>query len=220
MSFPRFKPVGGQALLVELAKALSDDINRQIVALDRAILAQDIPGVTEVVPALVNLLILFDPLVTDHNAIEQAVAALLPLGDLAEDGGREHIVDVCYDGDYCPDLEAVAHARGISQEAVINAHLSGAYRIGMYGFAPGYAYMSGVPEAIQVPRKPAPVRDIPAGCVMIAGPQCLVTTVVMPTGWSIIGRSPTRIMLDDPARPFLFDVGDTVRFRRVGLDAV
>jgi inhibitor of KinA len=85
----------------------------------------------------------------------------------------------------------------------------------MYGFAPGYAYMSGVPLAMQVPRKPAAVRNIPAGSVLVAGPQCLVTTLTMPTGWSVIGRSPTRILSRDENSPFLFDVGDKVRFKRV-----
>jgi inhibitor of KinA len=40
----------------------------------------------------------------------------------------------------------------------------------------------------------------------------------MPTGWWVIGRSPTRILDEGAARPFLFDVGDRVRFRRIGLD--
>ena len=53
---------------------------------------------------------------------------------------------------------------------------------------------------------------------MVAGPQCVVTTVKMPTGWSIIGRSPTQIMLSDPDKPFLFDVGDRVQFRRISRD--
>jgi inhibitor of KinA len=61
------------------------------------------------------------------------------------------------------------------------------------------------------------VRDVPAGSVIIAGPQCLVTTLTMPTGWSIIGRSPTRILTGDPERPFLFDVGDRVTFERIDL---
>ena len=54
--------------------------------------------------------------------------------------------------------------------------------------------------------------------MLIAGPQCLVTTLTMPTGWSIIGRSPTEILRNDPERPFLFDVGDRVRFARIDRD--
>jgi inhibitor of KinA len=92
----------------------------------------------------------------------------------------------------------------------------GDYGVFMYGFAPGYAYLAGVPECIQLPRKPEPVRGVAAGSVVIAGPQCLVTTLTMPTGWWIIGRSPTRILTAQEDRPFLFDVGDRVRFRRIG----
>ena len=77
--------------------------------------------------------------------------------------------------------------------------------------------MSGVSENMQVPRKTAPVRDVPAGSVIIAGPQCLITTLTMPTGWSIIGRSPSPIFTGDPAHPFLFDVGDRVAFERIDL---
>jgi inhibitor of KinA len=42
-----------------------------------------------------------------------------------------------------------------------------------------------------------------------------VTTLTMPTGWWIIGHSPTVILDPKGARPFLFDVGDPVAFRRV-----
>lgn len=219
LSDARYKPVADRAVLVELASEQSDEVNRAVIALDHAIASAGIDGVVEVVPALVNLLVIFDPLQTDHAQVQDAVSNLFPLEVGAQDGSTEHIVDVCYEG-YCPDLAAVAQASGLSPDAVINAHLGSEYRVCMYGFAPGYAYMSGVAPEIQVPRKQAPVRDIPAGSVMIAGPQCLVTTLVMPTGWSIIGRSPAQIMRDDPARPFLFDVGDTIRFRRISEDAL
>ena len=124
-------------------------------------------------------------------------------------------VSVCYDDDLAPDLPAVAAKIGASVEAVIEAHLSGAYSVFMYGFAPGYAYLAGVPPLIQIPRMPAAVRGVAAGSVVVAGPQCLVTTLTMPTGWWIIGRSPTRILGDDEDRPFLFDVDDRVTFKRI-----
>ena len=59
----------------------------------------------------------------------------------------------------------------------------------MYGFAPGYAYLSGLPRRCGSTASPAPVRDVPAGSVIIAGGQCLITTLTMPTGWWIIGHS-------------------------------
>jgi KipI family sensor histidine kinase inhibitor len=207
--------VADQALLVSFGDEISDDLTRVIGLADRAICDAAIVGGCEITPALVNLLIIFDPLITDHARVEAAVAKLFPLPPSSFEEQKNHVINVCYEAPFCPDLDAVAAQSGISTEAVMAAHLSGSYRVGMYGFAPGYAYLAGVPEAIQVPRKATPVRDVPAGSVMIAGPQCLCTTLKMPTGWSIIGRTDAQIMRDDPKRPFLFDVGDTVSFQRV-----
>lgn len=218
MAAVTFTPVADHALLVQLGEEISDALTARVQQLDSAIHAAGPQGLLETVPAFVNLMITFDPVVTDHAEMEQAVRALLQEGAAVQVPGAEREVLVCYDDDLAPDLAAVAKAAGLSPEAVIEQHLAAEYRVGMYGFAPGYAYLSGVPEALQLPRKPKALRDIPAGSVLIAGPQCLVTTLTMPTGWSIIGRSPTEILRNDPERPFLFDVGDRVRFARIDRD--
>lgn len=218
MDYPRLTPVADRAVLVDFGAAVTDGVHDAVLALDRVLRDDPVGGQVEVVPAMVNLLVVFDPLMTDHAAVAAGVEARLSLArpDRAEGAGHE--VLVCYDGEFGRDLAAVASATGLSAEAVIAAHLAGDYRVFMYGFAPGYAYLTGVPEAIHLPRKAAPVRGVAAGSVIIAGGQCLVTTLTMPTGWWVIGQSPTRILTGDAARPFLFDVGDRVRFRRVGLD--
>lgn len=212
---PQFKAIADHALLVTFADDISVQAHANVIALDKAIAADSPAGVIETVPALVNLLVSFDPMQTDHLAVEGQVRARLDGMQSQAIAGVQRTVHVCYETPFAPDLSAVASATGLSTEAVVNAHLAGAYQVLMYGFAPGYAYLSGVPEQIQVPRKPAPVRDVPAGSVIIAGPQCLVTTLTMPTGWSILGRSPTPILTGDPAHPFLFDVGDHVTFKRI-----
>jgi len=214
---PQMTAVADHALLVGFGDTICDETSARVAALDRALAASPPVGFLESVPALVNLLIDFDPLVTDHEEVRRSVELLLKTPPVGQDAGRLHEVEVCYEGALAPDLAAVAQATGLSIEAVIQCHLQGEYQVRMYGFAPGFAYMSGVPQAIQVPRKPAAVRNIPAGSVLIAGPQCLVSTLTMPTGWSIIGRSPTRILTGDEGAPFLFDVGDQIRFKRIAL---
>ncbi len=220
MGHPTFKPVADRAVLIEFGTEVDDALNRQVVALDHSIAAAGISGVVETVPALVNLLVMFDPLITDHGQLETAIRRLFPIPEQDEGNAKTHVVPVCYDTELCPDLIAVAKATGLSIDAVIAAHLGAKLRVSMYGFAPGYAYLSGLPDMIQVPRKPSATRGVPTGRVMIAGPQCLITTVVMPTGWSIIGRSPIEIMKDDPDNPFLFNVGDSVVFERIARDAL
>ncbi len=213
--WPKFVPVADHALLVCLGDAISDETSAAVVALDRALADSPPVGMAECVPAFVNLLIEFDSLTTEHRQMRAHVEHLLrcPLPDRTKGQPRE--VEVCYDEDFAPDLVAVARSVGFSVDEVIACHLQADYDVRMFGFAPGYAYMSGVSSAIQVPRKPSAVRNIPAGSVLIAGPQCLVTTLTMPTGWAIIGRSPTRMLTGDECAPFLLRVGDRVRFRRI-----
>ena len=217
MTYPTFRAVADHAVLVEFGDAISDSVHAHVVHLDHTLAKMPFAGFNEAIPAFVNILIDFDPLVTDHQSVEVHLRRLLqhPVSD--HDSPRLHEVLVCYEPPFAQDLAAVAAHTGLSEEAVINAHLAGDYKIYLYGFAPGYAYMAGTPAAIQLARKPSPVRGVEAGSVIIAGAQCLVTTLTMPTGWWVIGRSPTRILTGQPDHPVLFDVGDHVRFRRLSL---
>lgn len=214
----QFKPVADFGLLVTFAEVFDPKAHDQIRALDAA-LNKDMPaGVIETVPALVNLMVVFDPLQTDHETVQGRVVQALEAATTVRHTPKTCIVDVCYEGPFAPDLAAVARAVGMTEDAVIAAHLSGDYDVRMFGFAPGYGYLGGVPDPLQVPRKTAAVPDVPIGSVMIAGPQCLVTTVTMPSGWSVIGRSPTPILTMDADTPTMFDVGDRVHFNRISVD--
>lgn len=215
---PRFTPIADHALLVAFGEAISEAAHAAVLQLDQALADAPCRGFSEAIPAYVNLLVDFDPLVTDCAAVEMHVRGLLGKPSRVVHAPRLHEVAVCYEAPFARDLEAVAERTGLSVEAVINAHLSGDYQVYLYGFAPGYAYLAGTPEMIRLDRKPQPVRGIEAGAVLIAGPQCIVTTLTMPTGWWVIGRSPARILTGDPAKPFLFDVGDRIRFQRISTD--
>ncbi len=213
--FPRFRAVADRAVLVEFGSQIDAEIHAQVIRLDRVIAAFPVPGTIEVVPAYASLLITFDPIATDHAAVIGGVRDRMQVPDMPGAVARGHDVEVCYDDELGTDLAEVANMTGMDREQIIAAHLAGEYRVYMYGFAPGYAYLAGVPAVLQLPRKPAAVRDVPAGRVIVAGPQCIVTTLKMPTGWWIIGASATRILTGEVARPFRFDVGDVVRFQRI-----
>jgi inhibitor of KinA len=204
---PEFRAVSDSGVLVGFGETISESVHAAVLDLDAALAADPVPGQVDVVPAYVNALVLFDPLVTDHAAVIAALRNRVGRGR-AVLSGRLHEVAVTYDG---RDLAQVAERTGLTPDAVAEAHMAGEYGVYLYGFAPGYAYLGGVPESIRLPRKEKPVRDIPAGSVIIAGAQCIVTTLTMPTGWWIIGRSEVTILRPEGV---LFDVGDRVRFVR------
>ena len=212
---PIFRPVADRAVLVDFADAASPEALSAVHSLDHALAAHPFPGLTEVIPAIVNLAVVFDPLQTDHAAVSRHLQGLLAHPAPQRPSPARRLAEVNYDPPHAPDLPEVARLTGLTPDQVTAAHLSADYHVVMYGFAPGYAYLGGLPDALKLDRKPAPVRNVPAGSVIIAGSQCLITTLTMPTGWWIIGRSPTKVLTGDAQRPFLFDVGDTVRFHRI-----
>ena len=63
----------GAYSLVTFADDISDDAHDLVIALDKALAASIPVGVTETLPVLVNLLVSFDPVITDHFAVEAHV---------------------------------------------------------------------------------------------------------------------------------------------------
>ena len=119
-----FKPIADHALLVSFANQISDQAHAQVLALDQALATNPPEGMTETIPALVNLLVDFDVTVTDHKRVEAHIRDLLGGLQSQDFAGQLRKVQVCYEGPFAPDLEAVASATGLSPEAVINAHLA------------------------------------------------------------------------------------------------
>ena len=214
-AFPRIRPVADTGVLVEFGDQVSDAVHARVLGFDAALRMAPFAGFSESVPAYASVLVAYDPLAVGFAEVSAHVTGLLEAPAEVAAASRTHAVLACYEEPFSPDLASLAAQTGLSVEAVIAAHLAGHYRVFMYGFAPGFAYLGGVPLEIQVPRKTNPIRGVPAGSLIVAGPQCLVTTLVMPTGWWIIGRSPTRILRPDAEDPFLFAVGDQVRFERI-----
>ena len=212
---PIFRPVADRAVLVDFAAPPSPEVEAAVQALDRTLADHPFPGFAEAIPAFVTLAVVFDPLLTDHAAVTRHLQSLLTLPAAPRPVPGLHVAQISYDPPFAPDLDEVARRTGLTPDQVIAAHLAADYHVVMYGFAPGYAYLGGLAESLKLDRKAAPVRNVPAGSVIIAGGQCLITTLTMPTGWWIIGRSPTKVLTGNPARPFLFDVGDRLRFHRI-----
>ena len=212
---PTIKPVGDTGLLFEFGSVIDPAVFDRILAIDAALAADPPAGMQETVPAYASLLVVYDPLVTDAATLETDVMRRAQLGGTAAPAGTNHIIPMCHDADLAPDLVEAAATLGITPDALVAAHLGAEYRVYMYGFAPGYAYMDGVPTALHLPRKAVPVRSRPVGSIMIAGGQCLITTLPMPTGWWVIGRTSTHVLRPHAASPFLFQPGDRVRFRAV-----
>jgi KipI family sensor histidine kinase inhibitor len=192
------RPFGATAALAEVGDAAT------ALALATWARASGVAAV-EVVPAAET--VLFDG-VDDLAALAAQLvswspANALPPGDLVE-------LPVVYDG---PDLEFLAGVWGTDVAGVVRRHREVEYVASFCGFAPGFAYLAGLPTDLGVPRLQSPRAQVPAGSVGLADRWCGVYPSASPGGWRLIGRTDVRLW--DPAGdpPALLAPGTRVRFR-------
>jgi KipI family sensor histidine kinase inhibitor len=198
----RLLPCGGRAVLVE-----SDDVLGY-----QAALAQAPPdGVVELVPAARTLLVRFDPAVTSSDRLGALLRRVSPV-DSQVASAAEVVIPVVYDGE---DLAEVASETGLSVEEVVARHSAGSYVSAFCGFAPGFAYLSGLDPLLQVSRRSSPRTRIPVGSVAIAGEYSAVYPSASPGGWRLLGRTETPVWDVERDPPNLLPPGTRVRFREV-----
>ncbi len=127
------------------------------------------------------------------------------------DGDQAEVVElsVTYDG---PDLRAVAERWGISPEEVARRHRELDHVVAFCGFAPGFAYVSGLPEELEVPRLEEPRASVPAGSVGLAGRFTGIYPRASPGGWQLIGRTDARLWDLRRTQPALLVPGTRIRF--------
>ena len=212
----RFRAASDQALLVYLGEEIGLRTHERVVRLLRLLQREPLAWVRNLQPAYCSLLLSFDACVVDHAQVEatlrsyekRAEEIVLPAPRLVE-------ILVCYGGEFGPDLEKVASLHGLKPERVIELHSSQTYHAYFLGFAPGFAYLGDLPDALATPRLATPRRKVPAGSVGIAGKQTAVYPFATPGGWNLLGRTPLHMFRVDREPMELLDVGDEVRFRPI-----
>ncbi|MCW4114945.1 5-oxoprolinase subunit PxpB [Aurantimonas sp. MSK8Z-1] len=211
----RFASCGESALAVVFGEGIDPIISRRVMALTQSLQDAPLPDVVEVVPTYGSLLVMFDVERVDGTMIVAALRERLATCAQLEHQQPLVTVPVMYEGEACLDLEALAKAKDLTVEAVIALHLEPEYRVYMIGFAPGLAYLGGLPEALHTPRKPAPRQRVPEGAIGIGGAQGSINSVPGPSAWHFIGQTPLRLFEPRRAQPFLLTAGARVRFRRI-----
>jgi len=194
--------VGEGALLVETEGPA------QAQALRRLLLKQAIPDLCELIPGQDSLLIVVDPLRTDPEAL----AATLPEVPEAalSSTPHQHEFTVQYTGE---DLQPLSRMLGIEPEELVRRHTAPVYTVAFLGFAPGFAYLTGLDESLKLPRRADPRTRVPAGSVAVADGYTGIYPQSTPGGWHILGRCDAALFDPQRASPALLAPGDSVRFK-------
>lgn len=195
----RILPMGDHAVLVE-------DPPGGPMAWSEGLRAEERPDVVDIVPAATTVLVRW---IAGAPAAfrSETLGTVRPRRVVA--GADAVVIPVRYDG---PDLHAVADALGRTAAEVVGLHSGCGYEVAFCGFAPGFAYLVGLPGVLHLPRRATPRTAVPAGSVAIAAGYSAVYPRESPGGWHLIGS--TDLVLFDPDRepPALLSPGTRVRF--------
>ncbi len=194
--------VGERGLRVETGAAT--------LACYESLVSQKLDEIEDVIPADGSLLVVL----RHGRGVSAALCATLDTSGMAPSSltGTLHVVSAEYGGGAGPDLPELAARACMDEATYVSNHAAVEYRVDFLGFQPGFPYLSGLPEALQAPRRKTPRVSVASGSLGIGGRYMGIYPAAGPGGWQIIGRT-SSILFDvhrDP--PTLFLPGDRIRF--------
>ena len=201
----RVLPYGDRALLVEVPGLPA------VAAVRAALERVPLPGQQDLVPAARTVLVILDRAPSEADA---AALRRIPLEPPVRPPGERGVdLPVVFDG---PDLAEVAELAGRSVAALVEALTTTELTVAFGGFLPGFAYLTGLPPELHVPRRATPRTRVPAGAVGLAGPFAGAYPRASPGGWQLVGRTDAVLFDVDREPPALLGPGVRVLFRQVG----
>jgi len=197
----RIRPVGATALLLECAD--SAEVETWRVELWRRRDAGELTAV-DIVPAARTVLV--DGL-SDPASAARVISGWTPRFGIDRAAGPLVHIATTFDG---KDLPAVAAHWQMGVAEVVARLTRAELRVAFCGFAPGFAYLTGLPGP-PVPRRPTPRPRVLAGSVALAGPYAGIYPTASPGGWQLVGRADANLFDVHRDPPALLTPGARVR---------
>ena len=213
---PRIEVVAIDCLMVRLFDEIAETNMPWMLAASERLRICFAEYLTDLVPSYTTLMVHYDGLaLTPAQARERIAQALTDLRPETQNLGQCHVLPVWYDLSVGPELALLAKRTGWSVSEVIRRHSEHQYQVFALGFAPGFAFMGLVEEALAAPRLATPRKRVATGSVGIAERQTAAYPAQSPGGWNLIGRTPSALFDREREGYSLMQPGDRVQFAPV-----
>ncbi len=113
--------------------------------------------------------------------------------------------------------EVRSHSR-LSKQEFIDQIEGLTLRLSMYGFLPGFLYLSGIPEHLCLPRKSTPSVQVPEGSIGVGGKYIGVYNYSSPGGWHVIGATPISTFNLQSDKVEALAIGSEIKFKAITED--
>jgi inhibitor of KinA len=223
---PRLLPLADSAVTVEFGNGIDPAVHSRVLGFARQLdaLAGEgkLPEVVEWVPTFRSVTVHFVPGIDDPVGLGERLLAVARGAPPATQAGHRWLIPVSFAPQHAPDLDALAAAKGLSRERVVELMTTTVFKVYMLGFLPGFPYLGGLPPECEVPRLATPRKSVPERSIAVAGQMCAVYPWESPGGWHLLGRTPVRFFdanvdVEGGQSPALLSPGDEVRWRSVDL---
>lgn len=180
-----------------------------IPALAENVLTKNIPGIQNVVSTDVEILI------SCTNDVKSVSKQLKDLQLPKAAKTSHYTLPVCFSKGL--DWDIVESQTGLKKNKVIADLLETTFQFEMYGFLPGFMYLSGLPELIQCSRKSKPRQKMPAGTIALGGPYAGMYNLDSPGGWQSIAYCPIRVFSIQQLASPTIKIQDTVSLKKISV---
>lgn len=216
---PEIRPMGERAILINFPQEISEKLLDILIFHKNRLQEILIEEKVEVANTYTSLLIHYTFDIEDvYSEVLRVKEALLETNIPINTIKQIFHIPVCYELQFGVDLEHISMEKNISVEDVITRHTASIYTVYFIGFLPGFLYLGGLDNTLQIARKNSPRKRVEKGAVGIGENQTGIYPKSSPGGWQIIGNSPIEIFNKNCNPPCQIPPGDKIKFYSVSLE--
>ena len=214
----KYKPFGERSILAEWPSEINENILNDVLGFKDKIQIEYIQSNIEVKSAYNSILITYDYTIENiNNEILTLKSLYSSKKEVQKTTYKIWKIPVCYDNEFALDLDDISNKKKLSKKDIIQLHSETIYTVFFIGFLPGFLYLGGLNEKLEVARKATPRLRVSKGAIAIGGNQTGVYPNESPGGWNIIGNSPINFFNVNKEFPCFAKAGDKIHFVPISL---
>ena len=137
-----FRVASESSVILYFGSTIDPLIAKEVQKAYQSLKKAKIEGFFEIIPSYASLLVSFDVLRYDYDAVCAQIENIISHADHADEAVQSIVtIPVYYGLDVGLDLEILAEEKNLQVQEVIDLHVKELYSVYAIGFAPGFAYM-------------------------------------------------------------------------------
>ena len=181
--------------------------------LGRCLFERQFSFVAEVIATEVEICLKLNQRFDQHGLVQLQQLETLPAATTNGDDRTVLRLPVWFSTD--DDWQTVCKSTRLDRGDYLSQLLECRFRVAMIGFLPGFVYLNGLPDSLQVARKSNPDRQAEANSFAVGGRYAGIYSLPSPAGWNVLGRLAVSLLQTDQLPPVALQPGDQLTLESV-----